>query len=452
MTSISTSENNNQSADIFVTNFHQAAPYIHYLRNKTLIIAINSDVLHANQLANLSRDIQLLHSLGLRLVLIYDNELQVAQLARHCNYTLQYYQQQRITDKITLQLVKQANGLISCDLQAALSAIPVQTPDHHAQTLTVTSGNVLLARPLGVIDGVDMCYSGVIRKIDTEAIKQRLEQNQIVLVNPIGYSLSGQAYSINSDALAAKLAISLQAEKILFLNSDQGLVDEQQQLISQLTSAEIEPLLQHPHISTHVRSMLRMTREALENGVQRVHFISGLMAGSLIRELFTHEGCGTAVAQNSFVCIRAADHNDIGDILQLIAPLEAAGILLPRDHEYLENHIHEFLVLEHDCHVYGCVALHLYPEDSAAELGCLVVSPEARSKGFGELLLQHVIRLSEQQQVHNLFALSTQTGDWFLERGFMSATLQDLPVQRQQQYQQNQRYSKIYCRQLSSNN
>lgn len=430
--------------DVFIHHFHQAAPYIHYLRGKTLILVLSSQILDTDNLTALTQDIQLLNSLGIRLVLLYSFKQQLQQLAHGRNHILHYHEGHCITDQITLQLAKQAKGIVQCDLEAALSTSPTQTPDHHVCPLTLSSGNFLLSRPLGVINGTDMGYSGTIRKINTHAIRERLDQNQIVLIGPIGYSLSGQAYTLGISDVAQTLAVSLKAEKLIFLDSEAGLLDTTGQLINQMTDAEIDILLQQNNLNTEKEQMLRAAQYVLQHDITRVHIVSGLNEGSLIQELFTHEGCGTSLARNSFVRVRTAEQNDIGDILQLIAPLQAAGILLPRDREYMENHIDEFAVLEHDCHVYGCVALHLYRQEAAGELGCLVVSPEARSKGYGELLLQYIIKYARQQQLRTLFALSTQTGDWFLERGFMAATLEELPPIRQNQYILNQRCSRIY--------
>ncbi len=156
------------------------------------------------------------------------------------------------------------------------------------------------------------------------------------------------------------------------------------------------------------------------------------------------------MAQNPFMRVRAADNHDIGDIIRLITPLEDAGILLPRSREYLEDHIGEFSVLEQDCHVYGCVALKLFADRQVGELACLVVSPDAQDGGYGELLLDHVIAQAQNKGMHTLFALSTNTGAWFDERGFQAASFDDLPQERQRQYLQNQRRSQIYCLPLAA--
>ena len=284
--------------------------------------------------------------------------------------------------------------------------------------------------------------------MDAEAIQQRLNEGCLVLVSPLGQSLSGKSFNLGLDDAAQALAVTLKAEKLVFLASDDGVRSADGTLLNQLTAADAQTLLDTSAHSADMSRMLKAAIYVLENGVRRAHILSGLNDGSLIAELFTRQGSGTALAQSSFMRIRAADNRDIGDIISLIAPLEHAGILLPRNREYLENHIHEFSVLEHDCHVYGCVALKVFEQQHTGELACLVVSPDAQDGGYGELLLDYVLKQAKARGVHTLFALSTNTGDWFDERGFETAELSELPPARQEQYLQNKRRSKIYRRSL----
>lgn len=430
----------------FVHDFRQASPYIHHLNGKTLVLAISSHVLVSDKLAALAADILLLTSLGMRLVLIHGCSQYIQAIAG--SDTAISIDENPVTDNAALELVKQASGIARFNLEAALSMIPTQVMEHSTPNLRIAAGNFLRAKPLGVINGTDMGYSGCVRKVDSVAIEERLAHNQLVLISPIGHSLSGQSYRLQVNEVAQAVAEAISAEKLIFLGTQQGLLDEQQQTISELNCVEIASLLAQNTGSRRQTELLQTAAHVLEHGVQRVHVLSGLQDGSLLQELFTREGSGTAMAKAPFMRIRPAANKDIGDILQLIAPLEAAGILLPRDSEYMENHIHEFSVLEQDCYVYGCVALHVYPEANAGELACLIVSPNARARGYGELLLTHVIKQAQQLQLKELFALSTHTGDWFVERGFISAHLEQLPLERQQQYTSNKRQSKIFCRQL----
>ncbi|MFD1245454.1 amino-acid N-acetyltransferase [Paralysiella testudinis] len=437
-----------QSSAAFVADFRQAAPYIHYLSGKTIVLAVSSHVLLADKLASLAKDIQLLASLGVRLVLVHGTRQYLNQMMRAAGETLSYHRGWRITDEATLQQVKQACGMVRFDIEAALSSSPAQMPDRNQRRLRVASGNFLLAKPLGVMDGIDMGYTGRIRKVDAEAIQQRLNEGCLVLVSPLGQSLSGKSFNLGLDDAAQALAVTLKAEKLVFLASEDGVRSTDGALLSQLTAAEAQALLDNNAHSADMSRMLKAAIYVLENGVRRAHILCGLNDGSLIAELFTRQGSGTALAQSSFMRIRAADNHDIGDIIDLIAPLESAGILLPRNREYLENHIHEFSVLEHDCHVYGCVALKVFEQQHIGELACLVVSPDAQDGGYGELLLDYVLKQAKARGVSTLFALSTNTGDWFDERGFETAELSELPPERQEQYLQNKRRSKIYRRSL----
>ena len=437
-----------QSSAAFVADFRQAAPYIHYLSGKTIVLAVSSHVLLADKLASLAKDIQLLASLGVRLVLVHGTRQYLNNMMHAAGETLSYHRGWRITDEATLQQVKQACGMVRFDIEAALSSSPAQMPDRNQRRLRVASGNFLLAKPLGVLDGIDMGYTGRIRKVDAEAIQQRLNEGCLVLVSPLGQSLSGKSFNLGLDDAAQALAVTLKAEKLVFLASEDGVRSTDGALLSQLTAAEAQALLDNNAHSADMSRMLKAAIYVLENGVRRAHILCGLNDGSLIAELFTRQGSGTALAQSSFMRIRAADNRDIGDIISLIAPLEHAGILLPRNREYLENHIHEFSVLEHDCHVYGCVALKVFEQQHTGELACLVVSPDAQDGGYGELLLDYVLKQAKARGVHTLFALSTNTGDWFDERGFETAELSELPPARQEQYLQNKRRSKIYRRSL----
>lgn len=432
----------------FVADFRQAAPYIHYLRGKTIVLAVSSSVLLADRLDSLAQDLQLLASLGVRLVLVHGTRQYLNHMMQQAGGTLDYHCGLRITDEATLQLAKQACGLVRFDIEAALSAGPAQTPDRSSQRLRVASGNFLLARPVGVLNGIDMGYTGRVRKVDVEAIHQRLDAGCLVLVSPLGQSLSGKSFNLGLDDAAQALAVALQAEKLVFLGTENGVSTADNTLISQLTVAEAEQLLAENRVSADITRVLKVAIHVLAHGVRRAHILSGLSDGSLIGELFTRHGSGTALAQSAFMRIRAADSRDIGDIIRLIAPLENAGVLLPRSREYLENHIHQFSVLEYDCHIYGCVALQLFSERHLAELACLVVSPDTQDSGYGELLLEHVLNQAKSRGIQTLFALSTNTGEWFDERGFQAAALTDLPPSRQEQYLQNKRRSKIYQRHL----
>lgn len=430
-------------SDSFVRAFREAAPYIHYLRDKTVVLAISSHIVASPNFAHLAQDISLLGNLGIKVVVVHGVRKYINDLMQQSQTTLPSHLGRRITNEHTLTKVKQACGEVRFDLEAALSVGQSNSPQMLTRNRLI-SGNFISAKPLGVIDGIDMGYSGTIRRIDFAMIKQHLQQNCMVLVSPMGHSLSGKTYSLSMAEVAAEVAIGLRAEKLVFINEEDGVLDATGQLVRNLSSSQAQEWFEHIPQSKAINRLLPSTLKALQNGVRRVQYISGHLDGSLFAELFTKHGSGTSLAQNAFVHIRQAISDDIPDIIQLIRPLEEKGVLVRRSHDYLDHHINEFAMLEHDEQVYGCVALKQFTQEKMGELACLVVSPDAQEGGYGELLLEHVKNQARAAKLKTLFCLSTHTGEWFSERGFQDACIEDLPLERQRQYHQDARGSHVF--------
>lgn len=428
----------------FIRAFREAAPYIHYLRGKTLVVGIAGSLLSGTALHGTAADLNLLACLGVRLVVVHGSRTQINALAEAADIAPQYHNSRRITDETTLAHAKQACGIVRSDIEAAISSAAFSAP-FRSKPLSIAGGNFVSARPLGIIDGTDMGYTGIVRKIDTEAVKQRLDDGALVLISPLGHSLSGKTFNLSMGDIAEAAAVALQAEKLVYLIEQEGILDNSGGVLSNLSAREALLMLERGGISENQRRLLQSAVNAVENGVQRTQILSGRQNGSLIAELFTRRGIGTSVARNAFMRIRQAQTADIPDITALIRPLEAQGILLHRSREYLENHIGEFSVLEHDRRIYGCVALKTFPHNRAGELACLVVSPEAQDSGYGELLLEHLLAQARSRGLHTLFALSTRTGEWFAERGFQTASEADLPEERRREYHESGRKSKVFA-------
>lgn len=427
----------------FIRDFREAAPYIHYLRGKTLVVGIASGLIGGATLPTLAADLNLIASLGVRLVVVHGSRTQINVLSETAGITPQYHNGRRITDDAMLVYAKQACGMVRSDIEAALSFGLSQTP-LRGKPLNIAGGNFVSARPLGVIDGIDMGYTGVVRKINTESILRNLNEGALVLISPLGHSLSGKTFNLSMGDIAESTAIALQAEKLIYLVDQEGILDAQGNVLSNLSAQEARSMLNNGSIHPTQHRLLQSAVNAVENGVQRTQILSGLSNGSLIAELFTRHGVGTSLARNAFMSIRQAQSGDIPDIAALIRPLEEQGILLRRSREYLENHIGEFSVLEHDRQIYGCVALKTFSDGQSGELACLVVSPEAQDSGYGELLLEHLLAQARSRNIRKLFALSTHTGEWFIERGFQTASPEDLPPERRHEYHESKRQSKVF--------
>jgi amino-acid N-acetyltransferase len=401
----------------------------------------------SRELRTLLYDVALLHSLGVRLVLVAGARPQIDAALHRRGAEPQFERGLRVTDDLALECVKEAVGATRVELEALLSMGLPNSPMAGAR-LRVATGNFVMAQPVGVVDGVDYQHTGKPRRIDAEAITQRLDDGAIVVLTPIGYTATGEAFNISSHDVAAAAATALGADKLIGLLEGQGVLDASGLPPSQLTPDEAAGLLSSGRDLGHdVERHLDAAIEACRGGVPRAHLVARQSDGALLRELFTRDGVGTMVTAETFEGVRPAEQGDVGGILALIEPLEEQGILVRRSREMLENDSDRFTVIERDGMIVACGALYAYPEDAIAELACLVVHPDYRTSGRGDQLLSYLERQCEAEGLRRLFVLTTQTSHWFRERGFESCELTDLPEARRTIYDQHRR-SKVLLKSL----
>lgn len=421
----------------FVEWFHSVAPYIHVHRGHTFVLCFRGEIVQGKNFTNIIQDIALLSSLGIRLVLVHGIRPQIEQGLQARGQQSHYINGTRITDNIALTCVKAACGEVRTEIEGLLSKASPST-DVRIRT---ASGNFIIARPIGVRDGVDYCYTGEIRRVDAVDIIRRLDEGCVVLIAPIGYSPTGETFNLLTESVATEVAIALQAHKCIFLTEKGGIFDNNGELIRQLTWAEAQQQLKKEPKKQHLDYAVR----ACKNGVQRVHLISQQTHGALLLELFTRDGIGTLISSDSYEYIRHATIDDVGGILELIKPLEESGILVRRSREKLELEINHFTVQERDGMIIACAALYPDIEAKMAELACLAVHPNYRGADIGATLLLFLEREARKKGINQIFVLTTQTAHWFQERGFIATDLNSLPLKRRTLYNY-QRKSKLFMK------
>jgi len=421
----------------FVAWLRDVAPYIHSFRGKTFVIGFAGELVQKGGLEALIQDVAMLHAMGMRIVLVHGSRPQVQEQLDLRKVTSRYgtgaMSGYRITDPAALECAKEASGELRLDIEAAFSQGLPNTPMAGSR-IAVISGNFIIARPVGIVDGVDFMHTGLVRKVDSESIAHSLVNNKIVLMSPLGFSPTGQAFNIAYEDVATATAMAVKADKLIFLTEYNGITDLDGELIKEFSLRQLED-----HISgltladADLKVLLQNAIRAIKSGVSRVHLLPHDRDGALLEELFTHDGISTMIAASDIEHLREANLDDVGGILQLIEPLEDEGILVARGRDTIERDITHFSVIEHDRVLFGCAALFPYP-NGLGELSCLAVDPQAQESGDGERLLKRIEARAKAAGLKKLFVLTTRAEHWFLKRGFIRASVDDLPAERKELY------------------
>ncbi len=454
-------KNNNSAAnnDAHVDWFRQSAPYIHAHRGRTFVILFGGEAVAHDGFAHLIHDIALLGSLGVRVVLVHGARPQIKQQLNALGVRSEFAEGLRITLSEHMAGVEQAVGQTRLRIEAQLSMGLPNTPMADA-SVRVVSGNFITAQPFGIHHGIDFSQTGNVRSVDARAINQQLDNNNVVLISPIGYSPTGEVFNLRAEDVATAAAIALKADKLIFVMENNGVTDKEGKLLQQLDLLHAKNWLKNhwsqPSVNSaevsapqliETQSHLNNAAKACRGGVARVHLISRQTDGALLLELYTRDGRGTLVTAGNYEGLRTASIDDIGGIMELISPLEQSGVLVTRSREQLELDINNFTVIERDGMIIACAALFAFSEEHAAELACLAVHQDYQTQGRGADLMQHLEWQAKKQHMNKIFTLTTQTMHWFLERGFAECDAQQLPIEKKSLYNY-QRNSKIFCKHL----
>jgi amino-acid N-acetyltransferase len=429
----------------YVSWFRRSSPYINAHRGKTFVLMFGGEAVEDPNFAHIIQDIALLGSLGVRLVLVHGSRPQIEQRLALRQLDSHYHKGVRITDEVALECVVDACGSLRAQLEALLSMGLPNSPMHLSR-IRVTSGNFVIARPLGIVDGIDFQHTGEVRRIHGEDVARQLDLRNVVLVSPLGYSPTGEIFNLSMEDVAQQLAVALAADKLIAFGAERGILNEHGELLRDLRLSEASYLYQRLAPDTG-GSLLPALIKTSQAGIERCHLISYSEDGALLKELFSRDGCGSLIYQDSYESIRSASIDDVGGILQLIQPLEEQGVLVRRSRELLENEITRFTVIERDGMIIACAALYPFPRERSGEIACVATHPDYRGDSRGERLLSHLEQEARSQGLLNLFVLTTRTAHWFLEQGYSSGGPQDLPEMKQQLYNY-QRNSRVFCKAL----
>ncbi len=422
----------------FIAALRAAAPYVHAHRGRVFVVAFGGEGATRPDFDQLIYDVALLHSLGVKLVLVHGARPQIDARLKEKNLKTRHVNGVRVTDPAALECVREAVGSLRMSIEARLSTSLASTPMGGAR-VKVAGGNWITARPVGVRDGVDHQLTGEVRRVDVDTIRKVLDEGRIALISPVGYSPTGEIFNLRFEDVATAVASQLSAEKLVFLVNaepdDWKLADDTGDA-GQISVVDARKwLASAKDVQAEDRQYLEAAVAAADAGVKRIHLIGNDAQGGLLRELYTLNGAGLMLySDENYESMRQASIEDIGGVLALIAPLEAAGVLVPRSREQLELEIDRFMVMVRDRVVIACCALIPFKQNRMGELACVAVHPEYQRAGRASALLKKIEAVAKKKGLKKLFSLTTHSPHWFIEHGFVQGKTSQLPAQKQRLY------------------
>jgi amino-acid N-acetyltransferase len=418
-----------------VSDLRGILQYVPRFRERIFVIAIDGEIIASPNFANVLLDLAVLRSLSIKVILVHGASMQIAQLAAERGVTLSNADGTGITDEATLRVSLEAVTNVMNEIMQGLTSVD----------LRAAYANAIIAHPAGILGGVDFLNTGRVERIDTKSLHLFLNEGIVPVIPPMGYDGEGRTFRVNSDAVALEVAEAMQAMKILFLSASKG-VEVNGEFVGQLSIEETEDLVKKKKgvLDPGLLSKLDHGARACRSGVARVHLLNGLDDEALLSEIFSREGIGTMIYRPEYEQIRRVYKKDVRAVMALIRQSVNSEELVKRTRADIVAKLEDYWVLEIDRNLVGCVALHIFPEQAIAELACLYVDKNHEGQGYGRKLMAYAERLAAEKGIKQLVALSTQTFNYFQQKGgYTEATPDILPPERRKKYDESARHSKV---------
>ncbi len=277
-------------ADVLV----EALPYIRRFAGRTVVVKYGGNALAGTSehdaLALFAEDIVLMHTVGIRPVVVHGGGPQINEMLSRLNIESKFVHGLRVTDEATMQVVQMVlNGNVNPQIVSAINVhgnVAVGLSGEDGRTLQVTARDASLG------------FVGDIEKVRTHVIDGLLADGLVPVLSTVGVDNNGQPYNINADTAAGAIAEALGAEKIVYLTDIAGLrkdIDDANSLIQRITVDELSALISDGTISGGMIPKVESCMQAVRGGVKSAHILDGRIAHVLLLELFTDQGVGTMI-------------------------------------------------------------------------------------------------------------------------------------------------------------
>ena len=291
-----------QSASETARILSEALPYIRRYQGKTIVIKYGGSAMGDEALKNsFAHDVILMKLVGMNPVVVHGGGPQINQLLAKIGKESTFIDGMRVTDSETMDVVEMVlGGLVNKDIVRLINSL-----GGHAVGLSGKDGNLIRARKLHVDKGdpllerpeiIDYGHVGEVESIDPKVVQLLQSRAFIPVIAPIGVGEDGQTYNINADLVAGKMAVVLDAEKLILLTNTAGVMDQNGKLAADLNASAIDKLLREGVIGEGMLPKVDCALEAVKNGVNSALIIDGRVEHALLLELFTDAGVGTQIS------------------------------------------------------------------------------------------------------------------------------------------------------------
>ncbi len=271
----------------------EALPYIQRFNRKVVVVKYGGSAMVDEELKkNVIKDVVLLKLVGFKPIIVHGGGKEISRWVGKVGMEPRFYNGLRITDENTMEVAEMVLGKVNKELVTMVQSLGIG-----AVGISGKDGGLLEVKKK-YSDGQDIGFVGEITKVNPKVLQDLLEKDFLPIVFPVGMDVDFRTYNINADDAACAIAEAMHAEKLAFLTDIEGVYrdyNDPDSLISELRVQEAEELITSGHVGGGMIPKLQNCIDAIDKGVNRVHILDGRIPHSLLLEIFTNKGIGTAI-------------------------------------------------------------------------------------------------------------------------------------------------------------
>ena len=284
-------EKDQEKAQILI----EALPYIQRFNGNTVVVKYGGSAMKDEDLKmHVIEDVALLKLVGMRPIIVHGGGKEISRWVNKSGIVPEFYNGLRITDRETLEVAEMVLGKVNTDLVSLVQQLGV-----NAMGISGMDGDLLKVRKV-MPDGQDIGFVGEVTRVNPDILWKLLDDDFVPVIFPIGSDKEGNAYNINGDHAAAAIAQAIHADKLIYLTDTRGVYrdpSDPDTLISELDEDEALRLIDEGVVQGGMIPKIRNCIDSIRNGVRRVHILDGSAEHSILLEIFTDRGVGTAIME-----------------------------------------------------------------------------------------------------------------------------------------------------------